>query len=134
MQGNGEVGRRLVTHKKVDGILFTGSYETGLKITESTVQDYWKIRALEMGGKNSTIVWKDADLEKSVYESLIGVYLSAGQRCSCTSRIFLHPEISEAFTEMFYQKAKKLTIGHWSEDPFMGPLINEKSLSQLSFL
>ncbi len=128
VQGNGEVGRRLVTHKKVDGILFTGSYETGLKITESTVQDYWKIRALEMGGKNSTIVWKDADLEKSVYESLIGVYLSAGQRCSCTSRIFLHPEISEAFTEMFYKKAKKLTIGHWSEDPFMGPLINEKSL------
>ncbi len=128
VQGAGEVGRRLVTHKKIDGILFTGSYETGLKITESTVQDYWKIRALEMGGKNSTIVWNDTDLEKAVYESLVGVFLSTGQRCSCTSRLFLHKDIAPQFTEMFYEKAKKLTIGHWSENPFMGPLINEKSL------
>ncbi len=128
VQGKGDVGKRLVTHKQVDGILFTGSYETGLKIAESTIQDYWKIRALEMGGKNSTIIWKDADLEKAIYESVIGVFLSAGQRCSCTSRIFVHKDIANEFTEKFYQKAKKLTIGHWSQNPFMGPVINEKSL------
>ena len=128
IQGGGEIGRRLVSHKKIDGVLFTGSYETGLKITESTVQDYWKIRALEMGGKNSTIVWKDADLDKAVYESILGGFLSAGQRCSCTSRIFLHKEIAQEFTSRFYEQAKKLSIGHWSENPFMGPVISQKSL------
>lgn len=127
VQGGGEIGKRLVTHKKIDGVLFTGSYETGLKITESTVQDYWKIRALEMGGKNSTLVWNDADLEKAVYESVLGVFMSAGQRCSCTSRIFLHEDIREEFTDRFYEQAKKLEIGHWSKNPFMGPLINKKS-------
>jgi succinylglutamic semialdehyde dehydrogenase len=128
IQGQGEMGRRLVTHKDVDGILFTGSYETGLKIKEATINDYWKILALEMGGKNSTIVCADADMDKAIYESIIGVYLSTGQRCSCTSRIFVHRTKVDEFTDKFYEKAKKLQIGHWSENPFMGPLINEKSL------
>lgn len=128
VQGQGDIGKRLVAHKKIDGVLFTGSYETGLRISEATLHDYWKILALEMGGKNSTIIWDDADLDKAIYESLIGVYMSSGQRCSCTSRIFVHKSLAEEFTERFYQRAKKLSIGHWSENPFMGPLINEKSM------
>ncbi len=128
VQGMGETGRRLVTHKNVDGVLFTGSYETGLKIKEATLHDYWKILALEMGGKNSTLVCADADIDKAIYESVIGVYLSTGQRCSCTSRIFVDKSRVDQFTEKFYEQSKKLSIGHWSENPFMGPLINAKSL------
>ncbi|RYZ70372.1 MAG: aldehyde dehydrogenase family protein, partial [Proteobacteria bacterium] len=80
--------------------------------------------ALEMGGKNATVVWNDADMDKAIYETLIGSYLSTGQRCSCTSRIILNEKIADEFTERFYQAAKKLTIGHWSENNFMGPLVN----------
>ncbi len=128
VQGVGETGRRLVEHELVDGILFTGSYETGLKIKQSTMTHYWKIHALEMGGKNATIVWDDADIEKAIYESLIGSFASAGQRCSCTSRIILHKSIHGEFLEKFYQAAKKLEVGYWKDNPFMGPLINAKSL------
>ena len=128
VHGGGETGRRLVCHKGVDGILFTGSYQTGLKIQEATLSHYWKIHALEMGGKNSTIIWEDADLDKAIYESTIGSFVSAGQRCSCTSRIFVHKNIVDEFTEKFYQRAKKLQVGHWSENPFMGTLINEKAV------
>ncbi len=128
VQGVGDTGRRLVEHELVDGILFTGSYETGLKIKQGTMNHYWKIHALEMGGKNATIVWDDADMEKAIYESLIGSFASAGQRCSCTSRIILHKNIAGAFLERFYQAAKKLEVGYWKDNPFMGPLINAKSL------
>jgi succinylglutamic semialdehyde dehydrogenase len=128
IQGQAEIGRRLVGHKKIDGVLFTGSYQTGLKITESTVNDYWKLLALEMGGKNSTIVWNDADMEKAIYESIVGVYMSSGQRCSGTSRIFIHKDKMNEFTDKFYEKAKKIKIDHWSKNPFMGPLISEKSM------
>lgn len=124
VQGDGAAGGRLVANENVDGILFTGSYEVGLKIKQETLTHYWKILALEMGGKNATVVWDDADLDKAVYESLVGAYMTSGQRCSCTSRIILHPKIAEEFTERFYQAAKKLTIGHWKENTFMGPLIN----------
>jgi succinylglutamic semialdehyde dehydrogenase len=130
VQGDGEAGRRLVAHEFVDGILFTGSYDVGLRIKQETIHHYWKILALEMGGKNTTVVWKDADINKAIYESLVGSFMSAGQRCSCTSRIIVHDSIAEEFTEKFYESAKKLTIGHWSEDPFMGPLINEAAVEK----
>lgn len=130
VQGDGESGRRLVSHELVDGILFTGSYEVGLKIKQETLTHYWKILALEMGGKNATVIWQDADIDKAIYETLIGAYMSTGQRCSGTSRVFVHQSLAEQFTERFYQSAKKLTIGHWSENPFMGPLINASAVEK----
>jgi len=130
VQGDGESGRRLAANENVDGVLFTGSYEVGLKIKQETMTHYWKILALEMGGKNATVVWEDADLDKAIYETLIGAYLSTGQRCSGTSRVIIHPKIADEFTERFYQAAKKLTIGHWSENPFMGSLINAAAVEK----
>lgn len=130
IHGEAETGRRLVAHEAVDGILFTGSYEVGLKIKQETLNHYWKILALEMGGKNATVVWEDADLDKAVYETIVGAFMSTGQRCSGTSRVILHDKIADEFTERFYQTAKKLTIGHWSKNPFMGPLINGASVEK----
>lgn len=130
VQGDGEAGRRLVVNENVDGILFTGSYEVGLKIKQETMNHYWKILALEMGGKNATVVWDDADMDKAVYETLVGAFMSSGQRCSGTSRLIVHDTIADQFTERLYQAAKKLTIGHWSDDPFMGPLINASAVEK----
>ncbi|KYG66845.1 N-succinylglutamate 5-semialdehyde dehydrogenase [Bdellovibrio bacteriovorus] len=130
VQGDGAAGGRLVANENVDGILFTGSYEVGLKIKQETLNQYWKILALEMGGKNATVVWDDADLEKAIYETLVGAYMSSGQRCSGTSRVILHPKIADEFTEKFYQAAKKLSIGHWSENTFMGSLINAAAVEK----
>lgn len=125
-----ETGKRLVNHDSVDGVLFTGSYEVGLKIKQDTLTQFWKILALEMGGKNATVVWKDAELKKAVYETLVGAFMSTGQRCSCTSRIILHRDIRDQFVEQFYANAKKLKIGHWREPVFMGPLISADSMEK----
>lgn len=130
VQGVAETGRRLVSDEEVDGILFTGSYETGLKIKQATLDHHWKILALEMGGKNATIVWDDADLNKAIYESTIGSFWTAGQRCSGTSRIILHPKIYDQFLDKFYDTAKKLSIGYWKDNPFMGPLINADAVEK----
>jgi succinylglutamic semialdehyde dehydrogenase len=130
VHGEAETGRRIVAHELVDGVLFTGSYEVGLKIKQETLSHYWKILALEMGGKNATVVWDDADIDKAIYETLVGAYMSTGQRCSGTSRIILHDKIADQFTERFYKAAKKLTIGHWSKNPFMGPLINAAAVEK----
>lgn len=130
IHGDGETGRKLTIHENIDGILFTGSYEVGQKIKQATLDHYWKILALEMGGKNATVVWDDADLDKAIYETVVGAYMTTGQRCACTSRIILHDKIADEFTDRFYEAAKKLTIGHFSENPFMGPLINEQAVEK----
>lgn len=130
VHGVAETGKRLVSNDNVDAVLFTGSYEVGLKIKQDTLNQYWKLLALEMGGKNAAIVWKDADFDKSIYECITGAFQSTGQRCSCTSRIILHESIAQKFTDRFYQLAKKLKIGHWQDNPFMGPLINAASVEK----
>ncbi len=130
VQGQAEVGKRLVNHESVDAVLFTGSYEVGLKIKQDTVSQYWKLLALEMGGKNATVVWEDADIKKAVYETLIGAFMTAGQRCSCTSRVILHRKIRDQFVDEFYANAKKIKIGHFRDDVFMGPLISSDSLEK----
>lgn len=130
LQGRAEIGRRLVTHEDVDGVLFTGSYEVGLKIKQDTLSHFRKILALEMGGKNATIIWSDSDMKKAVYETLVGAFMTSGQRCSCTSRILIHPSVREEFVEKFYTAAKRLKIGHWSEPVFMGPLISADAVEK----
>lgn len=128
VQGQAETSKRLVGHSDVDGVLFTGSYEVGLKIKEATLSQYWKLLALEMGGKNVAVVWEDADIEKAVYENIVGGFVTAGQRCSCTSKIVLHPAVKDKFLRNYIETVKKLKIGHWSENPFMGPVISRASM------
>lgn len=130
VQGNGESGKRLAMHEAVEGVLFTGSYETGFRIKQDILPHFWKICALEMGGKNASLVWDDCDIKHAVYECLFGAFVTAGQRCTSTSRIILRKSISEKFISAFHENAKKFSIGHPSENPFMGPLINAASLDK----
>ncbi len=130
VQGRVETGKRLVKHEHVDGVLFTGSYDVGLKISQDVSTHYGKLVALEMGGKNASIVWDDADMDKAVYENIFGSYASTGQRCSCTSRIIVHNKIKDQFLKRFHETAKKIKIGHWKEEVFCGPLINEQAVEK----
>lgn len=130
VQGQGEVGRRLCVHEDVDGVLFTGSYEVGTRIKQDTLQQHWKLLALEMGGKNPAIVWSDANLELAIQETLIGAYITAGQRCSATSRIIVQNKNLEEFVEKFHQRAKAFVIGHPLDNPFMGPLIESSAVDR----
>ncbi len=130
IQGEKEVGRRLCVHEGVDGVLFTGSYEVGLRIKQDTLAQHWKLLALEMGGKNPSIVCKDASLDVALHETLVSAMVTAGQRCSATSRILVHASIFDAFIAKFHERAKAFKIGHPLENPFMGPLIEPASVDR----
>ena len=60
-----EVGQAILEHPKVLGISFTGGTETG-RIVARTAAPMFKKLSLELGGKNATIILKDADLDKAV--------------------------------------------------------------------
>ncbi|HUP58388.1 MAG TPA: aldehyde dehydrogenase family protein [Bdellovibrionota bacterium] len=130
LHGEREVGRRLVVHEQVDGVLFTGSYEVGTRIKQDTLQQHWKLLALEMGGKNAAIVCEDADLDFALHETLVGAFITAGQRCSATSRIVVARSRFEEFVERFHERAKAFSIGHPLDNPFMGPLIDSGSVDR----
>jgi succinylglutamic semialdehyde dehydrogenase len=130
IQGEREVGRRLCVHEGVDGVLFTGSYEVGTRIKQDTLQQHWKILALEMGGKNPAIVWDDADTNLAVHETVVGAFVTAGQRCSATSRIIVQNKVIDSFVEKFHAAAKAFTIGHPLDNPFMGSLVEQGAVDR----
>jgi len=111
-------------------VLFTGSNEVGTRIKQDTLQQHWKLTVLQMGGKNSSIVWEDAELEHAVYQTLSAAYLTAGQSCHSTSRIIVHTSILDSFLKLFHKHAKAFSIGHPFDNPYMGPLIDSASVDR----
>ncbi len=125
VQGKADVGSRLAAHEAIDGVLFTGSSEVGQMILEATLQQPWKMVALEMGGKNGTLVCDDADIDTAVYAVAFGACATTGQRCSSTSRAIVDRRVAPRFLEGLVYAMGGLAIGHGpTEDPFMGPLIS----------
>ncbi|MFB6263527.1 MAG: aldehyde dehydrogenase family protein [Bradymonadaceae bacterium] len=129
VQGPAEVGRVLTEHRDVNGVLFTGSWKTGRAIKRQTVDHYWKLLALEMGGKNTSIVLEDADLEQAAYQITRASFLTTGQRCSATSRVVVREEVAGEFVDRFEALADRVTTGDPVEETvFMGPLASEGAL------
>ncbi len=130
--GAGDTGQKLVQSSLLDGVFFTGSYAVGKTITENLLKSRNHLDtliALEMGGKNASIVHCDAPLEKSAFEILTSAYATAGQRCSATSRVLVHQSRMNEFKKYIKNLVTKLPQG----DPalsatFMGPLIHERAV------
>ncbi|CDM33057.1 hypothetical protein DTO013E5_5748 [Penicillium roqueforti] len=98
-----EVVNAMIEHEAVRKINFTGSTAVGRKIARACGQNL-KPCLMELGGKNSSIVCRDADLQTAVQGVLAGAFLNSGQICMATDRILVHTSILPAFTEAL-QKA-----------------------------
>ncbi|HET7616460.1 MAG TPA: aldehyde dehydrogenase family protein, partial [Bacillales bacterium] len=91
----GEIGDYLVDHPKTRFVNFTGSRATGTRIYEraAKVQDgqlFLKRVVAEMGGKDTIIVDKDADLELAADAIVNSAFGFSGQKCSACSRAVIH--------------------------------------------
>lgn len=126
VQGEGSVGAALAGHRGVNGVLFTGSWETGLGIKRACDDHYWKLLALEMGGKNTSVILEDADLMQAVHEVGLAAYLTTGQRCSATSRVVVRSEVADEFVDCLRDLSTRVTTGDaLDEEPFMGALASK---------
>ena len=125
-------GMPLVTHPDVKMISFTGSTATGQLIAQACAA-LNKPYSLEMGGKNGIIVDQDADLDLAVEGVAFGAFGTTGQRCTACSRVFVHENVKEEFTNKLLEKTKSLFIGDGLDETVnMGPLINSKALQKVN--
>jgi succinylglutamic semialdehyde dehydrogenase len=128
IQGDGTLGAKLAAHPEVHGVLFTGSYAVGRRILESTLDQPWKLVALEMGGKNGVLVCDDADLKAAVHAIAFGATVTAGQRCSATSRVIVDRRVAAELVGRLSETLRALRIGYaLDEDVFMGPVISAQA-------
>ena len=127
INGTGYTASKLTSDKRIKGVFFTGSKGVGLKILENTHKDLNKLVALELGGKNSTIIHHDTNISHALPELLRACFLTTGQRCTSTSMILVHKKIEQEFINQFKAVTERIRVGHPTSkpDPFMGPLIDE---------
>jgi acyl-CoA reductase-like NAD-dependent aldehyde dehydrogenase len=119
-----EIGDALVSDPEVDGIVFTGSAETGKQVMESAAKRVTRV-LLELGGKNPHIVFPDADLVKASNSVRDGIFTNAGQMCWAGSRAFIHENVYESFVKDLVTKTKAIKVGPGIDDSTgMGPLVS----------
>ncbi|MCB0411092.1 MAG: aldehyde dehydrogenase, partial [Bdellovibrionales bacterium] len=133
--GKGDpVGSTLCSHPAIAAISFTGSTATGESIQHAAAASFKKL-SLELGGKNATIVLKDADLKKAVPEIIKASFLNQGEICLCGEKILVQQDIYEEFKQEFVKQTKELVVGDpMLEETFMGPLVSEAHWSKVKTL
>ncbi|MFD1600736.1 aldehyde dehydrogenase family protein [Halobellus rarus] len=127
-----DVGRPLVEHEDVAGVVFTGSRAVGRRIRR-TFFDLEKSGPViaELGGKNPVIVTANADLEKAVSGVKNGAFGYSGQKCSATSRVYVDERVIEAFTDRLVEATEELVIDQpRTEEAFVSPLIDDDALER----
>ena len=123
VQGHAEVGRALVSDRRVGAVTFTGSTAVGEAI-HSAVPASVRCQ-LEMGGKNALVVCDDADLDKAADIIAKGAFGLSGQACTGTSRVVVFESVKEALLDRVMERAQAAVVGNGlTEGVTMGPLAN----------
>lgn len=128
--GAGDLGVSLL-QQNIDGLFFTGSYATGAKIAHTLGQRMVKMQ-LELGGKDPTYVFADANPVLAAQSLADGAMYNTGQSCCSVERIYVHESIYDSFVETFVQTVKDFKIGDTlSKDSYIGPLTRAPQMAVL---
>ncbi len=126
------VGDTLVAHDRVDAVTFTGSNPVGRAIQLKATEAGKKVQ-LELGGKNPAVVLADADLELAAEQVARGAFLSAGQKCTATSRVIVERGVLDEFGDRVAELARSWPVGDpLDETTKVGPLASKAQLDTVS--
>jgi aminomuconate-semialdehyde/2-hydroxymuconate-6-semialdehyde dehydrogenase len=124
-----EAGEPLVAHPDVRAVSFTGGTATGAKVAAAAGA---KKLSLELGGKNPSLVFADADFDAAVAGIARAAFTNQGQICLCASRILVEASIHDRFVKALAAKAATLRIGDpLDEATEFGSLVSAAHLSKV---
>src|SRR3546814_16278788 len=109
--GGPDEGRALTAHEHVDGVLFTGSAQTGIAINTQLAAHPDKILALEMGGNNPIVVWDTADVHTAAVVVVQSAFISAGQRCTAAKRLIVKDSLYDALMDQVKKRDERQSVG-----------------------
>jgi 1-pyrroline-5-carboxylate dehydrogenase len=126
-----DIGDPLWQHPGVDGVVFTGSKQVGMRIHSGMSRRWIKPCLLELGGKNATTVLGSADLDAAAEGVMRSAFSLQNQKCSATSRVYVERSVLGPFLERLVEKTRSIRMGDPSErDVFFGPVINQRAVER----
>ena len=134
VNGARDTGIALGAEPLLDGVLFTGSCQTGISLHKQFGGQPGKMLALEMGGNNPLVVWDVTDIDAAVHHTVMSAFISAGQRCTCARRLVVQDTpAGAAFIRRLVEVAATLAVGasDAQPQPFMGPVVSSAVAARL---
>jgi succinylglutamic semialdehyde dehydrogenase len=127
-------GQALIAHDGIDGVLFTGSAQTGIAINRKLAARPDKIVALEMGGNNPMIAWDTPLIADAAALVVQSAFTTAGQRCSAGRRLIVKASMYDALIDEVKRLADRIIVGAPFDEPapFMGPVIDNHAADGLT--
>ncbi|HUJ26716.1 MAG TPA: aldehyde dehydrogenase [Myxococcales bacterium] len=111
VQGLGpKAGAPLCAHRDIKAISFTGSTRVGAEIAKTAADRFCKA-SLEMGGKNPTLIFADADLAEAIPQAVRAAFSNTGQICLCGSRILIERSIYARVRDELVARVSALRVG-----------------------
>jgi RHH-type proline utilization regulon transcriptional repressor/proline dehydrogenase/delta 1-pyrroline-5-carboxylate dehydrogenase len=116
-------GRHLITHRGVDAVVLTGSFDTALLFTT------WRpdvTLLAETSGKNAILISACADIDVAVKDLVQSAFGHAGQKCSAASLAIVVRDVYDdpAFLRQLGDAVRSLRVGPgWDLSTSVGPII-----------
>lgn len=126
-----EAGQAIVAHPKIKAVSFTGGTATGKHIA-ATAAPIFKKLSLELGGKNASVVFDDANYENALSTVAKAAFANQGQICLCGSRILVQKSIYKQFKKDLITKVASLKVGNPLEkNTNLGALVSKEHLQKV---
>lgn len=128
--GGGTVGQELIDNAGIDGIVFTGSKEVGMRLLrDNATRAIPRPVIIEMGGKNPALVMPSADLDKATDGVMRSSFGAQGQKCSACSRVYVARDVRQRFLDLLVEKTRQIKIGNpLDRDVWLGPVVNQAAV------
>ena len=115
----------IIRDKRVKAVTLTGSKPAGSAVA-SVAGEEIKKSVLELGGSNALIVFKDANIKKTVKTCVQARFQNTGQSCIAGKRLLLQNVIAEEFLNLFIKQVRELKSGDpMNENTYIGVLARE---------
>lgn len=133
VNGFGETaGKSLTEHPLIKAVAFVGETVTGSHIMAQGAPTLKRVH-FELGGKNPVIVFEDADLERALDAVVFMKYSLNGERCTSSSRLFVHSSIYTEFIAKLKARVGRIKVGNpLDPDTEIGPLIHKTHFDKVS--
>ncbi|OZD18248.1 sorbosone dehydrogenase [Rhodococcus sp. 06-156-3C] len=119
-----DTGEPLARSTSVDVLSFTGSTETGRRITVASAGSVKRL-SMELGGKAASVVFDDADLTDALDGVLFGVFFNNGECCVSGARLLIQDTIADAFVDKLVNAVSRIAVGApLSMNTELGPMIS----------
>lgn len=115
-----------------DYVMFTGSTKVGTHISQLAAARLVGFSG-ELGGKNPSIVFPDADLKKWARTAKRECFSSSGQLCVSIERIYIHEDVWDEALDLLVAQVESLCPGRdfsWTTD--YGPLVEPAQFNTVS--